>query len=241
MARGCPADAPAEPPDPSRMEQRRSPTLEKHILHAIEHGLGDDQGLLAALGRATWQTYFADQVTDILGIAVGLVGTALANTVTVLVSAIDHLGTHPEARFKLLESHDQVAFAVEEVLRLYPPQSPGRITVRDTRLAGREFRVGDSILASVAGANRDVEVFTNPDELVLGCALKPHLAFGVGRHRCPGASFARMVIAIALEEFHTAIPHYHISGRSTPVGDSPLRPPWNRLWVEPVRSRNWRP
>jgi cytochrome P450 len=70
----------------------------------------------------------------------------------------------------------------------------------------------------------------------LNRASKPHLAFGTGRHRCVGASFARMIMTVALEEFHAAIPDYRVCGRSAPVGDSPLRPPWVRLWVEPVSS-----
>ena len=228
------AGIPATPPGPPHSEQQSPPVLEQHILHAIQHGLGNQQGLLSALSRAEWRTYFTDRETEILGIIVGLTGTALANTVNVLVSAVDHLGTYPEDRLKLLNHRDQVASAVEEMLRLYPPQSPGRIAVRDTHLGGGQFRVGDSVLASVLGANRDSEVFVNPGNLVLDRPWNPHLAFGVGRHRCVGASFARMVIAVALDELHAVIPHYRISGRSAPVGDSPLRAPWKRLWVEPV-------
>jgi cytochrome P450 len=221
---------PPEPPYPPLTEQRHP--LEKQILRAIKTGTGNEHGLLAALSRATWRTYLDDRVTEIFGIAVGLLGTALANTVPVLVSAVEHLGTHPEDRVKMLTHQGHVAHAVEEILRLYPPQSPGRIAFRDTRFADEEIRVGDSIMASISQANRDPEIFPDPDKLVLDRPVRSHLAFGAGRHRCVGASFARMVMTLALEEFHALTPNFHISGESAPVGDSPLRPPWKRLWIE---------
>jgi cytochrome P450 len=235
-APGCPAGAAAEPARPGEPAGAGPPyslALEKYILHAIEHASGDDEGVLAALGRATWRTYFADRGTEMMGIVIGLVGTALANTVNALVSSVEHLGAHPADRRVLAGHPDRAGVAVEELLRLYPPQSPGRIAVRDTCLAGGQFRVGDSILASVWGANRDAGVYTSPGELVWNRAARAHLAFGAGRHRCVGALFARMVMAVALQELHTAIPDYQLCGRSAPIGGSPLRAPLRRLWVAP--------
>jgi cytochrome P450 len=236
--RGAPTGAAADAPPPSAEHLDPDDMLEELVLKAIERDLERDQGLLAALERTTWQTYFADRTLEIHSLAVGLVGAALVNTGGILVRAVEHLGTHPADRHTLLERRDRIAPAVEELLRLYPPQFPGRIVMRDTRLGGERLRVGDAVLASIREANRDTEVFSHPDRFILDRASKPHLSFGAGRHRCVGSSFARMVLAVALEELHAAVPHYRVSGRSEAIVHSPLRVPLRRVWVEPTPDRS---
>jgi cytochrome P450 len=52
-----------------------------------------------------------------------------------------------------------------------------------------------------ASANRDADVFDDPDAFVMHRPnVAEHLAFGRGRHRCPGAPMARLMLRIALEE-----------------------------------------
>lgn len=236
--RGGPAGAAPDVPRPLAEQLGPDDLLEELVLEAIERGLERDQGLLAGLVRTTWGTSFADRTMDIHNLAVGLVGVALVNTVSTLVRAVEHLGTHPADRHTLLERRDRIAPAVEELLRLYPPQSPGRIVVRDIRLRGERLRVGDAVMASIPEANRDTEVFSHPDRFILDRASKPHLAFGAGRHHCVGASFARMMLAVALEELHAAVPQYRVSGWSAEISHSPLRVPPRRLWVEPTPDRS---
>jgi cytochrome P450 len=229
-------DSVAEASVPPVGTPRPDTPLEVSVKAAVESGLFDQQGLLAGLVRARWRTYFPDRVIEITNIVAGLVGAALANTVSMVVSAVDHLATHPEDSRHLLEHKHQVGPVVEELLRLYPPQSPGRIVMRDTVLAGVDLRIGDHVLTSILGANRDSEVFQNPDQFNLGRSSKPHISFGVGRHHCVGGPFARMVLAVALEELHAAVPHYQISGRSALIDISPQTVPLRRLWIERSRT-----
>jgi cytochrome P450 len=128
--------------------------------------------------------------------------------------------------------------AVEELLRLYPPQSPARIVVRDTRLRSEQPRVGDGVLASIREANRDVEVFSHPDRFTPERASKRHLTFGADPHHCAGASFARMVLRVMLEELHAAMPHYRVSASPEEVCHLPMCVPLRRLWVEPTPDRS---
>jgi cytochrome P450 len=212
-------------------------TLEELILAVIDGGLEDAHGLLVALRRMTWQSYYADKTMEMHVLAVGLAATALANTVNMAVMAVEHLGGHPEDRHAVLEYPDHMAAAVEELLRLYPPQSPARVVMRDTHLGGERLRVGDAVLGSVPAANRDGEVFRDPDRFVLDRASGRHLSFGTGRHYCPGAALARLLLRVMLEELHAAVPHYRVRGTSAAVVPSPMRVPPRRLWVKPVLER----
>ena len=79
---------------------------------------------------------------------------------------------------------------IEEMLRLHPPiQRFGRRVMRDLRLGSCDLKEGDRVLVFFAAANRDPRVFSDPHEWRLG--RPPHLSFGAGPHRCPGASLAR--------------------------------------------------
>jgi cytochrome P450 len=85
-----------------------------------------------------------------------------------------------------------VAAAVEEALRW---TSPGvhamRTVLRPTEIAGQRLRPGERITLWNASANRDLEVFDEPDRFLVDRSPNRHLAFGHGRHLCLGARMAR--------------------------------------------------
>ncbi|MEU9210825.1 cytochrome P450 [Streptomyces sp. NPDC048415] len=85
-----------------------------------------------------------------------------------------------------------VAAAVEEALRW---TSPGvhamRTVLRPTEIAGQRLRPGERITLWNASANRDEEVFDEPDRFLVDRSPNRHLAFGHGRHLCLGARMAR--------------------------------------------------
>jgi cytochrome P450 len=54
-----------------------------------------------------------------------------------------------------------------------------------------------------SAANRDPAKYEDPDEIVLdrfAGRAAPHLSFGAGPHRCPGAHLARLEVAVTIEE-----------------------------------------
>ncbi|MET8992553.1 cytochrome P450 [Nonomuraea wenchangensis] len=65
-------------------------------------------------------------------------------------------------------------------------------------------RAGEPVLALVGSANRDPEVFDDPDRLDLTREPGRHLSFGLGVHFCLGAPLARMEAAIALTTLSAA-------------------------------------
>ena len=69
---------------------------------------------------------------------------------------------------------------------------------------------GDRIHAPLAAANRDPKYYPDPDEIVFDRPAKPHLAFGVGPHRCVGLHLARLELRIAYTELHRRIPRFEL-------------------------------
>lgn len=92
--------------------------------------------------------------------------------------------------------------AVEEVLRWGTPVLHMRRTAAtDTELAGTPIAAGDKVVMWYAAANRDPDVFDDPDRFDIGRADNPHHAFGGGGpHFCMGAFLARMEIKVLFEE-----------------------------------------
>ena len=93
----------------------------------------------------------------------------------------------------------------EELLRMVTPtRYLGRHAVEDVDLSGEWgsghlIRAGQRVVLFLEAANRDPARFPDPHELKWERQPNPHLAFGHGPHRCPGASIARVEIQSALE------------------------------------------
>ncbi|HEX2316824.1 MAG TPA: cytochrome P450 [Thermomonospora sp.] len=115
---------------------------------------------------------------------------------------------------ELVADPDLVPRAVEELLR-YSPLSPAsdntRIAKEDVELSGRLIKAGDAVMVNYAAANRDPEVFPEPDELNFHRETNPHVAFGHGLHHCLGAPLARMELQTALRALVTRLPSLELA------------------------------
>jgi cytochrome P450 len=113
-----------------------------------------------------------------------------------------HLAEDRELQERLRRRPALIPAALEEFLRLYAPyRGFARTATVPVEILGREILPGEPITLAYASANRDATVFDDPDAFRLDRPnLADHLAFGRGRHRCPGAPMARMMLRIALEE-----------------------------------------
>ena len=123
-----------------------------------------------------------------------------------LSGAMELLIRNPEARQALIDDPSKIPDAVEELLRLVSPvRSFARTATRDTTLSGAKIREGQQVLMVYPSANRDENVFEDPDSLRLD--RKPrHLAFGIGSHFCLGANLARMELRVAIGELLRRLP-----------------------------------
>ncbi|SLN72198.1 Cytochrome P450 107B1 [Falsiruegeria litorea R37] len=125
--------------------------------------------------------------------------------------------------------------AIDELLRF------DSVVQRVTRTASQTIECQSAVIARneriflVTGAgNRDPACFNAPDTLSTNRPPQPHLAFGIGRHYCPGARLARMVMRIVLSRLLAADPPFVIDPNDAIF----LRSEANRgVQAWPVRGR----
>ena len=149
----------------------------------------------------------------------------LDTTAWVLRSSLWYLAQHPEDRAKLIRQPELVVTAVEEFLRcLSSVQGMARTVTRDVELHGQALRKGDRLLLVFGAGNRDEAKFPDGDRVVIDREPNPHVAFGVGIHRCMGSNLARRELRVALEEFLIRYPDFSLAPGSDPVwyGIDPL-------------------
>ncbi|MEU2061398.1 cytochrome P450 [Streptomyces sp. NPDC013455] len=117
--------------------------------------------------------------------------------------------THPRHLERLRREPELLPRAVEELFR-YVPHRNGvgipRVATEDVRVGGRLIRAGDVVYNAYLAANRDPEVFPDPDTLDFDRAGAAHLAFGHGPHHCLAAVMARMEAEVMIGAVLTRFP-----------------------------------
>lgn len=125
-------------------------------------------------------------------------------------SALWHLAAHPLDRQRLVDEPELIPTAVEEFLRAYSPVSMARVATRDTMLGDRLVKEGERIVLSFPAANRDPEIFDDPEQVIIDRQVNRHIAFGSGIHRCAGSNLARLEMQVAITEFLAMIPEFEL-------------------------------
>jgi cytochrome P450 family 142 subfamily A polypeptide 1 len=113
---------------------------------------------------------------------------------------------NPGERQKLIDDPGLIPSAVEEMVRLVSPvHAFTRTLTRDVELRGKQIREGQRVMLLYPSANRDAEVFAEPDRFRVE-RNPTHLGFGIGTHFCLGANLARMEMRVAFAELLRRIP-----------------------------------
>jgi cytochrome P450 len=125
-----------------------------------------------------------------------------------ILNAVRHLLVDPEAVALIRGDADLLQNAIEESIRLEPAAAVvDRYATRDIELGGARIRRGNLVVVSIAGANRDPAVFTDPDRFDIRRAnAGQNLAFAQGPHFCLGAHLARTETAVAVGQLLDRLP-----------------------------------
>jgi hypothetical protein len=100
---------------------------------------------------------------------------------------------HPHAMRRLREEPELVGSAVEEMLRYDPPlQLFHRYAYEEIRVEGQVIPAGGKVGLLYGSANRDPDMFAEPDRFDIARSPNRHLAFGAATHFCLGAPLARL-------------------------------------------------
>jgi cytochrome P450 len=154
-------------------------------------GDGDDLVTLAANAEAL-------SPTEQLGFCILLLTAGNITTTNLITNAIWN--------FAEQDIFDDVASgaigheeAIEEALRFRSPvQALSRVATENTELGGTEIEAGERVTAWIGSANRDENMFEDPDEFRPERSPNRHIAFGSGGHYCLGAPLARLEADVAL-------------------------------------------
>ena len=192
------------------------------------------QQAAATAAAAHAHNYFLDAVTDprASGI-IGRLGDAIrradcsqheAASACILLLMAGHettIGLIGLSVAALLDNRDQAellasrmvepARSVDELLRYTSPvQMLTRCANTDTNLGDANIARGEFVIAVVAAANRDPNVYEQPSKLDLTRAnANRHIGFGAGTHHCLGAALARLQLQTLLSELRDHLPTVH--------------------------------
>ena len=120
-------------------------------------------------------------------------------TTTLIGNAMLELLDHPGELARLRADPALLPSAVEEILRHSSPvQLDPRRATRDIELRGETIRQDQIVVCWLGSANRDEELFVDPESFDVGRKENRHLAFGFGPHYCLGSNLARMEACVAL-------------------------------------------
>jgi len=149
---------------------------------------------------------------DIVSNAMLLVQAGLETTASAMSFAFHYLATHAEERDRLTSEPEILPRAVEEFIRFAGSiHGLPRTVAAEIELSGHTFRPGESVLVNYASANRDGQVFPEPDRCILDRHENRHLGFGAGVHRCLGSNLARLELHLGLQKVLSRMPDYTLA------------------------------
>ncbi|HEX4490565.1 MAG TPA: cytochrome P450 [Acidimicrobiia bacterium] len=194
--------------------QRASTELETYVHDLVEQrrrAPGDD--LLSALIAAeeAGDRLSTDELV-MLAEAVLMAGTD--TTRNQLACCIALFAAEPEQWRRFVAQPELAPRVVEETMRyLGAVQGTMRIASQDIEYRDVVFPAGTLVSISLAGANRDPDVFTSAERLdVARETSAPHMTFGSGIHHCLGAHLARAELQEALTVIAERLPEFELDG-----------------------------
>lgn len=156
--------------------------------------------VLTGLAEATFPDDSVPEPLDVARIAANLFAAGQETTVRLLSFAFQMVGENPDLQQRLREDRSLIPNFVEECLRIEGPvKGDFRLAKRPTKLGGVDIPAGTFVFIANGAANRDPRMFDKPGEFQVEREnARNHVAFGRGRHTCPGAPLARAEAVVSL-------------------------------------------
>src|SRR6516225_8054262 len=195
-----------DPEEAARGANEAARHQERYFLDLLEQRRrqpGDDLMSLLLQGQAEGRL----TAEEVCAQCMMLLGAGHITTMDQLGNTVLALLKNPEQLDRLRDDPALVRTAVEEGLRYDgTAQLLQRIARADLKVRGQTIRQGDLVYLSLAAANRDPEVFIEPDRFDIGRADNRHLAFGAGPHLCLGMTLARRELEVSLGRLMERMP-----------------------------------
>ncbi|MTD12520.1 cytochrome P450 [Nakamurella sp. YIM 132087] len=159
----------------------------------------DDLATVIAVAKDADGEYF--RKTFAYGWFIAIATAGHDTTSSTMAGLIEALAENPDQLAKVQENRALIPDLVNEGLRWASPvkQFTRRATTNYT-LRGQEIHEGDRFMLLYQSANRDPDVFADPDAFDLTRRPNKHIAFGYGPHMCIGQHLAKLELRIMLEE-----------------------------------------
>ena len=165
-------------------------------------------GMIAALLRADPNGDKLSQ-DELVGNCILLMVAGHETTVNLLGNGMYLLLQDRERLESVKRDMKLLPIALEETLRYESPVQLGtfRVAAESVEISGSVIDADAMITAVIGAANRDPEVFPEPDVFDLGRTSNRHLGFGFGPHRCIGAQLARAEARVGFTRLFERLPN----------------------------------
>lgn len=144
-------------------------------------------------------------------IVYNVLGGGVDTTTALTSNALLYLSRRPDERRRLIDDPALLPLACEEFVRYFSPiQGLARTASEDVSIGDWKIAKGDRVILTYASANRDAEIFEDPETLKLDRYPNRHVGFGAGMHRCMGSFLARMMFRAMMSEVLNRLPDYRV-------------------------------
>jgi cytochrome P450 len=192
------------------------------IIQQARTNPGDN--VLGLLVKAQQQGDEVMTESEMYGFAMAIIGAGFETVSTTFTNSAFILLQQPELVAQLrthLEQPEQLANAIEEILRVTPVgHGRPRITRETVQLGETAVPAGEILFLVPHAANYDPSVFPDARAIRFDRDLHPIMSFGRGIHACLGQQTARMELQVLWQTLLTRLPNVRLA---VPPSEVPWR------------------
>lgn len=171
----------------------------------------DDLATIVAQAKDSNGEYY--RKTFAYGWFVAIATAGHDTTSSTMAGAIEVLAQFPEELRRVQQNPERIPDLVNECLRwVSPVKQFTRQATQDYVLSGQQIRQGDRFMLLYQSANRDADVFDEPDEFRPDRRPNKQIAFGYGPHMCIGQHLAKLELRVMFEELLPLIESVQVTG-----------------------------